>query len=146
MRNFANVLKDEVRRLARKEIRIELLPIKRVVTGQRREISRLKRSLAAVEKQLETLKRAKTREPAVRSGEGAPPSSINRFSSRSVRAQRRRLKLSAAQFGQLMGVSGQTIYQWEQGKSRPRKSQFNALVALRQMGRREAIAQLEGQE
>jgi DNA-binding transcriptional regulator YiaG len=59
-----------------------------------------------------------------------------------VRAQRRRLRLSAADFGRLVGVSGQTIYQWEQGKSRPRRSQFAALVALRSTRRRDALAKL----
>ena len=60
-----------------------------------------------------------------------------------LKAQRRRLKLSAADFGKLLGVSGLTIYNWEQGTTRPRKHHLAALVAVREMGRREALAKLE---
>ena len=66
-----------------------------------------------------------------------------RFSARSVKAQRRRLKLSAADYGKLVGVSSLTIYSWESGKSRPRQKQFAGLVAVRGLGRREALAKLE---
>ena len=57
--------------------------------------------------------------------------------------QRKRLKLSAADFGKLVGVSGLTVYNWEHGKARPRKVRLAALVAAREMGRREALAKLE---
>lgn len=66
-----------------------------------------------------------------------------RFSARSVKAQRTRLKLSAADYGKLVGVSGLTIYNWESGKTRPRQQQLAALVAVRAYGRREALAKLE---
>ena len=58
-----------------------------------------------------------------------------RFSARSVKAQRQRLGLSAADYGKLLGVSGLTIYNWEHEKSRPRKAQFAALVAARDLGK-----------
>jgi len=66
-----------------------------------------------------------------------------RFSARSVKAQRNRLKLSAEDYGKLVGVSTLTIYSWEQGKSRPRKAQLARLVAVRGIGKREALAKLE---
>ena len=55
----------------------------------------------------------------------------------------RRLKLSAHDYGRLVGVTGQTIYSWEQDYSRPRQAQMAKLVAARDLGRREALAQLE---
>ena len=66
-----------------------------------------------------------------------------RHSARSVQAQRKRLKLSAADFGKLVGVSGLTVYSWEHGRRRPRKEKLAALVVVRQMGRREALAKLD---
>jgi DNA-binding transcriptional regulator YiaG len=65
-----------------------------------------------------------------------------RFSARSVRAQRRRLNLSAADYGRLVGVSALTIYNWESGKSHPRKAQLAAIVAVRGIGKREAAERL----
>ena len=65
-----------------------------------------------------------------------------RFSARSVKAQRQRLGLSAADYGKLVGVSGLTIYNWEHGTSHPRKAQLVALVAVRGIGKREALMKL----
>jgi transcriptional regulator with XRE-family HTH domain len=48
-----------------------------------------------------------------------------------------------ADYARLVGVSPLTIYNWENGKSRPRKVQLAALVALRGIGKREAQAKLE---
>ena len=66
-----------------------------------------------------------------------------RYSARSVRAQRKRLGLSAEQYGRLVGVSGLTIYHWEHGKARPRKAQLAALIAVRGIGKRDALKRLE---
>ena len=51
--------------------------------------------------------------------------------------------LSAADFGKLLGVSGLTIYNWEAGKSRAGESNLAALVAVRKLGKRKALAKLE---
>jgi len=143
MQTFAAALKDEIRRLARKEIRSQISAIKRAIGQYRHDIARIKRQLAACQRLLDRADARAGRGPRASESEESPVQPRNRFSARSVRAQRRRLKLSAAEFGRLVGVSGQTIYQWEQGKSRPRKSQFAALVALRSIRRREALGRLE---
>ena len=59
-----------------------------------------------------------------------------------MKAQRQRLGLSAADYGRLVGVSGLTIYNWEHDKARPRKAQLAALVAVRGIGKREALKKL----
>jgi DNA-binding transcriptional regulator YiaG len=59
-----------------------------------------------------------------------------------VIAQRKRLALSAADFGKLIGVSGHTVYKWEHG-TRPRKAQLAAFAAVRKFGKTEANARLE---
>jgi DNA-binding transcriptional regulator YiaG len=134
-------LKEEIRRLARKEARAEFSGTKRAAAQHRREIAALKRQVAACRRQLDRIEAMLARDPAGgERREVAEPQ--NRFSSRSVRAQRRRLRFSAADYGRLIGVSAQTVYQWEQGKSRPRRSQFAQLIALRSIGRREALARL----
>ncbi len=66
-----------------------------------------------------------------------------RFSARSVKAQRRRTWLSAADYAKLVGVSGLSIYNWENGKSPPRKEQIGSLIAVRGLGKRQAQAKLE---
>ncbi len=141
MPNVATALKDEIRRVARKEIRAMVGTTKRAVAQYRRDIAMLKRQLNGQEKNVVNLKRqiAECQEqPAAEEDELAGV----RFSARSIRAQRRRLKLSAADYGRLAGVSAMTVYNWELGKARPRKAQFAALVAIRGIGKREALRRL----
>jgi DNA-binding transcriptional regulator YiaG len=66
-----------------------------------------------------------------------------RFTAKGLRSQRKRLGLSATDYGKLVGVATQTIYNWETGVSRPRKQQLPVLASLRDMGKREAQARLE---
>jgi DNA-binding transcriptional regulator YiaG len=140
--NLAVALKDEIRRLARKEIREQTDTTKKSVANYRREIAQLKRRLDRQERKLaflETEERKRLEQPAP---EGAVHEDA-RFSARSVKAQRRRLKLSAKDYARLVGVTPLTVYNWEHGKTRPKPAQFAALVALRGIGRREAMAKLE---
>ncbi len=144
MPNIAGVLKEEIRRLARKEIKAQVSRTQKTVVQHRREIAQLKRALRMQERRVSMLQTVDRTKP------GAIPVPIVsraaiegvRFSIRSVKAQRRRLRLSAADFGKLIGVTGQTVYNWEQGRARPRRSQLAALAALRRMGRRQAVGRL----
>ena len=57
--------------------------------------------------------------------------------------QRRRLGISAADCGLLLGASSQSIYNWEEDKTRPLAKHLPALVALRTLGKRNATALIE---
>jgi DNA-binding transcriptional regulator YiaG len=142
MVNISAVLKDLIRRLARKEVKAVTGGTKKAAAQYRRDIASLKRQVQDQQKEIKFLKTQETKrigQPQAAEGpvEGA------RFSARSVRAQRKRLKLSAQQFAKLIGVSSLTVYNWEHGKSRPREAQFAALVSVRELGRREALKKLE---
>jgi DNA-binding transcriptional regulator YiaG len=66
-----------------------------------------------------------------------------RFVAKGLRSQRNRLGLSAAEFGKLVGVSAQSVYNWERKLATPRPGQLTSLAALRGIGKREAHARLE---
>ena len=142
MANLAAALKDEIRRLARKEIKAQTGATKQTVAQYRREFAKLKRQLAAQEKKVAFLEAQEKKRVGQPQAVEEPAEGI-RFSARSVKAQRERLGLSAANYAKLVGVSELTIYNWEQGKTRPRKEQLAALVAVRGIGKREALAKLE---
>jgi DNA-binding transcriptional regulator YiaG len=72
----------------------------------------------------------------------SPSASKVRFVPKGLRAQRSRLGLSAADYGKLVGVSAQSIYNWEQGHAKPRAEQLATLAALRSIGKRDARARL----
>jgi DNA-binding transcriptional regulator YiaG len=111
------------------------------VAQYRREIARLKREQKAQQKKIALLE-SKSRKTADAPAAADDPLGDSRFSARSVRAQRRRTGLSAADYAKLVGVSPLTIYNWEHNKSRPRREQFTALLAIRGLGKREAVAKL----
>src|SRR5262245_27873553 len=129
MTTLAIALKDEIRRLARKEIKSQTSHTAKAVAQHRREIARLKRQQREQERKIAFLE-SQIRKSAVQTAPAAPANGDARFSARSAKAQRRRSGLSAADYAKRVGVSPLTIYNWEQCKSRPRQEQFAALVAL----------------
>ena len=141
MTTLAIALKDEIRRLARKEIRVQTGKTSRAVAQYRREIARLKREQRAQQRKIAYLEN-QARKAGDAPAAAPDPLGDSRFSARSVRAQRRRTGLSAADYAKLIGVSPLTIYNWEHNKSRPRREQFSALLAIRGLGKREAQAKL----
>jgi DNA-binding XRE family transcriptional regulator len=64
-------------------------------------------------------------------------------SRRGSKSQRSRLGLSAADYGRLVGVTAQSVYNWEGGNATPRGDQLARIAALRSIGKREAMARLE---
>jgi DNA-binding transcriptional regulator YiaG len=141
MPNIASVLKEEIRRLAKKEVRAQVGKTRKAAAQHRRDIAQLRRLVTQQDKEIRLLKRRAEQQHDQPQAEQGELEGI-RFSARSVKAQRQRLGLSAADYGKLVGVSGLTIYNWEHDKSRPRKAQFAALVAARGIGKRDAMLKL----
>ena len=143
MPNLAGVLKEEVRRLARKEIKAELAVTKKASAQHRRDIAALKRQLRDQAKQITFLERA-SRKAVSAGAEG--PAAAARFSPRWLRAHRKKLQISAADYAALMEVSPQTIYNWEKGATRPQSQQLKAWSAVRGLGKQEAWKRLDEME
>ncbi|WP_342316128.1 helix-turn-helix domain-containing protein [Lysobacter sp. FW306-1B-D06B] len=140
MTSLANLLKSEITRLARKEIRTQVEPLRKANAKHRHEIAALRRQITEQQSLIGTLRRSTGKAP-VRSDATEP--STARFSAKGLKSLRAKLGLSAADFGHLAGVSGQSIYHWESGKTVPRAGQLTKLVGLRSLGKRAAQAQLE---
>jgi DNA-binding transcriptional regulator YiaG len=142
MPNIASVFRSETARLARKEAKTLVEPLRKANAQYRREIAQLKRELQAMKRDvayLNTQEQKRLSQPVPVS-----PAKGMRFSPEWLRAHRKRLALSAADYAELVGVSAQTIYNWEHGKSKPRQEQLAALTAVRGIGKREALRRLEG--
>ena len=161
MANLASALKEEIGRLARKEIRQQ-------TAGTAKTVARCERDIAALKGQIDDLKRklssartqgapaptaakkaastkAAATKPAAETASGSGRQSARgRFSADALKSNRERLGLSADNYGKLIGVSGLSIYNWEQGKARPRESSIAALNSIRGLGKREAAKRLEG--
>ena len=146
MPNIATVLKAEISRVARKDARAESQPLKKASSQYRTDIAALKRRVLALEKQLSRLSRSRKGVASAASEDETSGPGL-RFSAKGLAAQRRRLGLTAAAAAKLLNVSAQSIYKWEDGKTRPRASQLPAIASLRKMGKQEAaklLADLPG--
>ena len=146
MPNIAAVMKEEICRLAKREIKTNTSSTKGAVSQFRRDIAKLKRQMQTQQREITFLKSQEHKRLGQLPTKDEGELEGVRHSARSVRAQRARLKLSAADFGKLIGVSGLTIYNWEHDRVRPGKDNLAALVAVREMGRREALVKLEAKK
>ena len=141
MPNIATVLKQEISRLARKEAKAQTSPLRKANTAYRRDIAELKREIQVLKKQVAFLSKQegkRLKKPASESQTEA-----HRFSPTWLTAHRERLGLAAIDYAELVGVSPQTIYNWEHGRSKPRKQQLASVAAIRGIGKREALRRLE---
>jgi hypothetical protein len=140
MPNLASTLRSEIQRLAKREANSQVAPMRKHRAADRRGIAELKRKVARLERAVAFLEgREKTRlarAPSADEAQGV------RFSPKWLASDRKRLGLSAKDYGQLVGVSGLTIYSWESGKSRPRPRQVAAWAKVRGIGKREATRRL----
>jgi DNA-binding transcriptional regulator YiaG len=142
MPNIATALRDEIKRLSRQQSRTQMDPTKRATAIHRRDIALLKRQVILLERQVKSLMR---RSPSTSVPQTRVPALKVRFVPKGLRSQRDRLGLSAEGLGKVLGVSAQSVYNWESGKARPRRDQIAKLSQLRKVGKRQVTAFLAQQ-
>lgn len=142
MPNIAKVIKDETSRIARKECRLAVAPLRKSANISRRTFADLKRRLAALEKICERFEAlsAKAPQPQVEPASGEK----SRITARGMRSLRRKLRLTGKQFARLLGVTSKIVYQWEkqEGPLRVRNTTRAAILSIRGLGAKEAKARL----
>jgi DNA-binding transcriptional regulator YiaG len=144
MPNIGALLKAEITRLCRREIRKEITAVKKSSVSSRHHIAALKRQVAALEQKAGQL--AKRTNVQSTSAPPVLPDRPVRFVAKGLKSLRKRLGVSAAQLATLVGVSEQSVYNWETKKATPRKEQFAAIIALRGLGKREVQQRLEAKK
>ncbi len=140
MTTFAIQLKNEIARIAKKGARAETEVLKKTSANYRSEIAELKRRISALESAIGRI--GKQAGKAAKAAPAGAEKEKLRFRMDGFITLRKKLDLSANEMGQLLGVSGQSIYKWEQGKAKPRASQLPAIAAARKMGKKEVTAKL----
>ncbi len=142
MPDVAIVLKEEISRIARKEIRARVDPLKKQVIELRRRLRAAEATLLQLQKT--TNKTANT--VSRQSGAIVPDVEETRqirISPNSVKKLRTRLRLTQAQMAQLVDVSTNTVVRWEQGTSSPRGGSRAVIASMRSMGIKQVKKQLE---
>ena len=137
MPTLAATLRTEIRRLAGVEVQKTLRRLGRIqkqIKALRLASRRQKLALSGVERGVHRLtdrlasrgSRAGFRAPA--GGPRVPP--------RTIRALRRRFKMTRVRFAKLVGVSPGSIFGWETGRTVPRGGSRTRLIELKKAGPR----------
>ena len=137
MGKMESTLRDEIARLARKEIRQAVAPLNKQIKDLKDQL----RTLLKATKQgkaPEEVKPAKIDLPPQEKADAA------RIGPRWIKALRKRNKLSQQQLADLVGVSMSAVGAWEYGRAKPAGTNRAALVALRNMKKPEVDALMGG--
>ena len=147
MPNIAKVLREEIQRLAKRQVKAQVNPLRRDTVRLKRSVADLRRQIAALDRTTRELVKRVTPVVAIKEIEEATEKAAKlRPTSKSLKTLRTRLGLTQAQFGKLLGVSGQAVVQWasREGRIRMRQRTLAALAGIQNIGKREAWRRLAG--
>jgi DNA-binding transcriptional regulator YiaG len=145
MSNVAKVLRAEISRISRREMKNSIEGIRKSNRGLKKIVADLKRRVLLLEKgnkglvaamrryQVESLKTHDQEETAKA-----------RFTSKGIRSLRSRLRLTQADFARLLGTTPYSVYLWEtkEGALKLRDKTREALLSVRGLRAREARMKL----
>ena len=139
MPDFKSTFQDEVRRLARKELKA----FEAKINEQKKTISALTKRVNELEKKQAAAVKSAAVKPAAEAVQAAAPAAEGRkarFSPKSLVKFRKKYSLSQKALAVLLGVTPFTVSHWEIGKNRPRANQIEAFSALAKLGKRKVLA------
>jgi DNA-binding transcriptional regulator YiaG len=145
MSNVVKILKAEIARISKKEARSATQAIGKSNTWLRKTVADLKKRLVLLEKENKrltaTVKKFQVPQPEKMEQEEGKKA---RFTSRGIRALRKKLHLSQADFGKLLGTTPHAVYLWEKkiGAVNLREKTKTAILAIRGLGAREVKEKL----
>lgn len=145
MANVAKVLKAEISRISRKEVKTFTDVIGKSQTEIKRIVADLKKRLASLEKEKKRLVATMKKQQVEAAPKPPEETGKARLTSKGIRSLRNRLRLSQADFGKLLGTTAHSVYLWEkkEGALRLREKTKAALLSVRKLGARDAKKKLE---
>jgi DNA-binding transcriptional regulator YiaG len=144
MPNIGALLKQKIQRLAARVSGSQGESTRRTVIAQRKQIATLRTQVAALEKQVVNLQKGVKATTSPTTPE-QPTKAVRRMRASAIRAMRVRLGITASQLAKLLGVSDQSIYNWEHEKASPKTAQAAALLELKGLGKRQVRKRLAKQ-
>ena len=146
MPNLTTLLREEISKIARKEVQDQVRELKKTVREQRDAIARLEKQVGSAKAKAATKPAAAkpATKPATKAHK-APAGDKRkqlRIAPNTIKKHRKRLKLSQADLGKLLNVSTNTVLRWEAGTSKPRSKHLPGLDQLRTISKRELKKQL----
>lgn len=136
MPDFKQTFQEEVRRLARKELKA----LDEKIAEQKKTINALQKRINELEKKQSVAAAAKPADAEKAQAAPAQEGRKVRFSPKSLVKFRKKFNLSQKALAILLGVTPFTVSHWEIGKNRPRTIQIESFNALVKLGKRKLYA------
>jgi DNA-binding transcriptional regulator YiaG len=146
MPNVMKVLRNEITRLARKEVKASVSKVHKPTVQLKHDVAALKRIVVALAKDNKRMSAILSKVAVAKPAEAPEQTTKARITGKGVRSLRRKLRLSQADFGRLIGVTPQAVVNMEKKKGplAVRKITRGSILAIRGIGAREAKARLSG--
>ena len=136
MGKLEGIIKDEITRLAKREMRMKFLPLRRDVRSLKITASQLHKSVLGLQRVVSQQEKQMGPKPIPE----VTPEDMKkaRFSPRLIKSLRKHLGVSQREMAKLAGVTVGAVFQWEKGKFEPKDDKKKILVGLRKLGRQNA--------
>ncbi len=136
MGKLEGVIKDEIIRLAKREMKMNFVPLRRDVRSLKITASQLRKSVLGLQRFVSQ----QEKQVGAKAVPEVTPEDMKkaRFSPRLIKSLRKRLGVSQRELGKLAGVTVGAVFQWEKGKFEPKDEKKKILVGLRKLGRQNA--------
>jgi len=145
MSDIRKVMNEEIRRLARKEIKAATAPILAANAALKKRVAEQEKRIRALEAARPVSAAAAGQKADAVKAEGGKEKQI-RLTPERIRKIRTKLAISQAQFAKILGVNTQSVNFWENGKTSPRSALKKQLAGIRDMGKREIAKLMEEKE
>ncbi|NWF92629.1 MAG: helix-turn-helix domain-containing protein [Syntrophaceae bacterium] len=136
MGKLEGIIKSEIVRLARREMRKISVPLGKDVRLLKNVVSQVRKAVLALER-FAARQKAELEKGKVILAATPEEVKASRLSPRLIRSLRKRLGITQKELAMLTGVTVGAVHQWESGLFLPRAEKKSALIALRKLGRRE---------
>ena len=135
MDKIESIIKSEIQRLAKHEIRSVYRPLRKEVWGMKLKLSKLIKNFTVLDRLAKEIAKTKSTEPKLE----ATPEEVkaSRLTPERIAGLRKKLGISQRELGLLVGATTGAVLSWEKGKFKPRGEKKAALVALRKVRKRD---------
>lgn len=149
MSTFAETLKKEIARIARKELKGELNALRKTCATQRSDIALLKREVTALQGRVHRAERVARKTAAVvlpaatpraAPATRSPVGKLGAFDHAAFADFRKALGITQSEMGVLVQASSLSVWKWESGKAQPRAASLLRIQEALKLGKRAALA------
>ncbi len=135
MAKLESIIKSEIQRLAKHEVRSIFRPLRKEVWGMKLKLSNLIKNFTVLDRLAKEASKAKSTEPKLE----ATPEEVkaSRLTPERIADLRKKLGISQRELGVLVGATIGAVLSWEKGKFKPKGEKKAALVALRKVRKRD---------